>query len=116
MELISVDTQRAYKLIREKIVTLDLAPGASVNEQLLAKELGAGLAPVREAIKILAHDQLIDLSDQGIYVTDINILDLEQISEVRILAESFAARQAAQRVTPDDLVVLKALCQEQGKI
>ena len=116
MELIPANTQRAYDLIREKIVTLNLAPGAPVNEQLLAEELDAGLVPVREAIKMLSLDQLIDLSAQGIYVTDVNIPDLEQISEIRILTESFAARQAAQRATPDDLVVLKALCQEQGKI
>ena len=77
MELIPANTQRAYNLIREKIVTLNLAPGVPVNEQLLAEELDAGLVPVREAIKMLAHDQLIDLSAQGIYVTDVNIQDLE---------------------------------------
>ena len=116
MELIPVDTQQAYELIREKIVTLDLAPGASVNEQRLAEELEMGLVPVREAIKMLAHDHLIDLSQQGIYVTDVNMQDLKQISEIRILTEAFATRLAAQRATPDDLVVLEALCREQGKV
>jgi len=116
MELIPLDTQRTYELIREKIVTLDLAPGAPVNEQLLAEELEMGLVPVREAIKMLARDQLIDLSKQGIYVTDINIRDLKQISEVRLLAEAFSARLAAQHATTDDLVVLEALCREQGGI
>ena len=116
MELISVDTQRAYELVREKIVTLNLAPGAAVNEQRLAEELEMGLVPVREAIKMLARDQLIDLSKQGIYVTDVNIRDLKQISEIRLLTEAFAARLAAQRATPDDLVVLEALCREQGGV
>lgn len=116
MELISVDTQRVYALIREKIITLELAPGTPVSEELLSKELGAGPGPVREAIKLLAHDQLIDLSTGGINVAPVDIPDLEQISEIRILAESFSARQAARRAAPDDLIVLEALCREQAAI
>ena len=38
MKLVRVDTQRAYELIWDKITTLELAPGAHINEQLLAKE------------------------------------------------------------------------------
>jgi DNA-binding GntR family transcriptional regulator len=116
MELIPVDTQRAYNLIREKIITLELAPGTPVSEEQLSKELGAGPGPVREAIKLLAHDQLIDLSTGGINVAPVDIPDLEQISEIRILSESFSARQAARQATPDDLVVLEALCREQAAI
>jgi DNA-binding GntR family transcriptional regulator len=116
MELVRVDTQRAYALIREKIITLDLAPGAPIDEGSLAKELDMGIVPIREAIKLLAHDHLVDIPPRGLYVADINIPDLEQISEVRLLLEAFCARQAALRATPDDLVVLQTLCQEQATI
>jgi DNA-binding GntR family transcriptional regulator len=50
----------------------------------------------------------------GLYVADVNIPDLEQISEMRLALESFSARLAAQRATPDDVVVLEALRQEQA--
>ena len=53
MELVRVDTQRAYELIWEKITTLELAPGAAINEGQLAQELMIGLVPVREAIRLL---------------------------------------------------------------
>lgn len=117
MELVRVDTQRAYELIREKITTLELAPGAPVNEQHLAEELDMGLVPVREALKLLAHDDLVVITPRhGLYVADVSISDLEQISEMRISLESLCARLAAQRATPDDLVVLEALRQEQATI
>lgn len=112
MELVRVDTQRAYALIMEKITTLELKPGAPVNEQKLAVELGFELVPVREALKLLIHDGLVVPHARGLYVADVNPRDLAQLSELRLLLESFAAQQAAERATPDDLVVLDALLQE----
>jgi len=108
-----VDTQRAYELIWEKITTLELDPGAPINEQQLAEDLDMGLVPVREALRLLAHENLVVITPRhGLYVADVNIPDLEQISEMRLSLESLCARLAAQRATPDDLVVLEALRQE----
>ncbi len=116
MELERVDTQRAYQLIREKITTLELAPGAPLDEGALARELGMGLVPVREALKLLIHDHLVDAPSRGLFVADVNIPDLEQISEIRLLLETYCVRQAAKHAIPDDLLVLEALCQEQAQI
>lgn len=108
-----VDTQRAYELIWEKITTLELDPGAPINEQQLAEDLDMGLVPVREALRLLAHENLVVITPRhGLYVADVNIPDLAQISEMRLSLESLCARLAAQRATPDDLVVLEALRQE----
>jgi DNA-binding GntR family transcriptional regulator len=115
MELERVDTQRAYELILAKITTLELAPGAAINEQKLAQELNMGAVPVREALKLLAHDSLVVVTPRhGLYVADVSQPDLEQISELRLSLESLCARLAAQRATDDDLVVLEALRQEQA--
>lgn len=117
MELVRVDTQRAYELIREKITTLELAPGAPINEQRLAEELDMGLAPVREALKLLAHDNLVVITPRhGLYVAEVSVSDLERISEMRLSLESLCAGLAAQRATSDDLAVLEALRQEQATI
>ena len=117
MDLVRVDTQRAYELIREKITTLELSPGAAIDEQRLAEELDMGLVPVREALKLLAHDDLVIITPRhGLYVADIDVPDLERISEMRLSLESLCARLAAGRATPDDLVVLEALSQEQSTI
>jgi len=116
MELVRVDTQRAYERIKEKITTLELSPGSPIDEGQLSAELGMGLVPVREALKLLAHDHLVETPQKGLYVADVNLHDLEQISDIRLLLESYCARQAAQYATEDDLVVLEALCKEQASI
>jgi DNA-binding GntR family transcriptional regulator len=117
MELVRVDTQRAYELIWEKITTLEMAPGAPINEQQLAQELDMGQVPVRDALRLLAHENLVVITPRhGLYVADVNGSDLEQLSEMRLPLETLCARLAAQRATPDDLVVLEALRQEQATV
>ena len=115
MEWERVDTKRAYELIRDRIAALELAPGEAINEQALAEDLGMGLVPVREALKLLAHENLVVITPRhGLYVAGVNVPDLEQLSEMRLALEGLAARLAAQRATPDDIVVLEALRQEQA--
>ena len=115
MEWERVDTKRAYEQIRERITTLELEPGSVLNEQLLAEELEMGLAPVREALKLLVHDNLVVITPRhGLYVSDVNAPDLEQLSELRLSLEGLSARLAAQRATEDDIVILEALRQEQA--
>jgi DNA-binding GntR family transcriptional regulator len=115
MELERIDTKRAYDLIRERITTLDLAPGSIIDEQSLAGELDMGLVPVREALKLLVHDSLVVITPRhGLYVADVNVPDLEQLSELRLTLEGLSARLAAQRATEDDIVILEALRQEQA--
>ena len=115
MELERVDTKRAYEWIRERITTLELEPGSVLNEQFLAEELEMGLAPVREALKLLAHDGLVVITPRhGLYVAAVNARDLEQLSELRLALEGLCARLAAERATQDDIVILEALRQEQA--
>ncbi len=117
MQLSRVDTQRAYELIWEKITTLQLAPGSSINEPQLAEELDLSLTAVREALKLLAFDELVVVTARhGLYVADINLSDLAQLSEMRLALEALCARQATERATADDIAVLEALRQEQATI
>ena len=115
MDLERVDTKHAYKLIRERITTLELEPGSVINEQALAEGLEMGLAPVREALKLLAHENLVIITPRhGLYVADVNVPDLEQLSEMRLTLEGLCARLAAQRATADEILILETLRQEQA--
>lgn len=116
MELVRVDTQRAYEIIREKITSLELAPGSSINEGELAGELDMGLVPVREALNLLAYNYLVETTAHGLFVSRVEVPDLQQISEIRMLLEPYCAQQATLHATADDIVVLEALGQEQSSI
>jgi len=116
MELVRIDIQKAYEALREKIITLELEPGSVIDEGRLASELGMEAGSVREAVKLLAHDDLVAFSNRGIYVTEISKPDLVQLSELRLLLEAYCARLAAERRTADDLAVLHALREEQAAV
>ena len=94
---------RAYVAIRDRILTLQLRPGTPIDEDGLIRELGVGRTPIREAIKRLALEDLVTIYPRrGTFVSDINITDLAQISDLRIQLEGHAAYRAAQRVTAAD--------------
>lgn len=93
-------SETAYEQIRHQIVTLALPPGAVVDETQLQTELRLGRTPIREALKRLALERLVSIIPRrGIFVTPINITDLQHLYEVRINLECLAVELAAQRGT-----------------
>jgi DNA-binding GntR family transcriptional regulator len=101
---------RAYIGIRDLIVSLELPPGALIDERHLVESLGIGRTPVREALRRLAQEQLVEVFPRrGMFVTGVDVRDLARISEVRAALEPEAARLAATRATDaerDDLAEL----------
>lgn len=105
--------ERAYRAIRDRLVMLEIRPGAPINEEQLAQSLGVGRTPVREALKRLQYERLITTYPRrGTFATDVNITDLAHISEVRQELEPLAAAQAARRATAADRATLTAVRQE----
>jgi DNA-binding GntR family transcriptional regulator/ferredoxin len=119
MDSAQPDTQKAYRLIRERITSLELAPGSPINDKHLAADLEMDLAPVQEALRLLAHDSLVVMSprhEHGTHVAHVHLADLDQLSQVRLTLESLSARLAAELATAEDLAVLEDLRQEQAAI
>src|SRR5438477_9149020 len=107
---------RAYAELRDRIVTLRIAPGAPIDEDLLGQELEMGRTPVREAIKRLALENLVTVFPRrGTFATEINITDLNHISDVRMVLEGHAACRAAERITVSQRAELDALLEELGQ-
>jgi DNA-binding GntR family transcriptional regulator len=93
-------SDEAYFRIRDLIVSLDLPPGAIVSERDLMERLGLGRTPVREALRTLAQEGLVEVYPRrGIFVSSVDVRDLGSLSEVRAVLESYAARLAAERAT-----------------
>ena len=105
--------ERAYLLIRDQIVTLQLAPGSVIEEAKLRQELGLGRTPIREALQRLAHENLVSfVPHRGTFVCDINLTDLHRLTEVRVEMEGYAARLAAERAAAADRAAMEALMAE----
>ncbi|HLW95659.1 MAG TPA: GntR family transcriptional regulator [Solirubrobacteraceae bacterium] len=101
---------RAYDRLRDQIVTLQIAPGAPINEDALGREFEMGRTPVREAIQRLALENLVTVFPRrGTFASEINITDLAAISDVRVQLEGHAAYRAAERITAAQLSELDAL-------
>ena len=104
---------RAYDAIREMIVSLELRPGAVIDERGLMERLGIGRTPTREAVRRLAQEGLVDVYPRrGMFVTSVEIGDLASLAEVRSVLESHAARLAAERATDEDRETLEGLLDE----
>jgi DNA-binding GntR family transcriptional regulator len=98
-------SEQAYRRIKEKIITLDLAPSSVIDEQELMEELGLGRTPIREALQRLDSEGLVTIVPRrGTFVADISVTDLQKIFELRIILEGFCARVAAQRITDDQIL------------
>jgi DNA-binding GntR family transcriptional regulator len=104
---------KAYHEIRGLIVSLELAPGAVIDERELIERLEIGRTPVREALRRLAHERLVEVYPRrGMFVTGVDVRELARLSEVRELLEPEAARLAAERATDTDRAELGALLAE----
>lgn len=107
------DTQRAYEVLREKIVTTELPPGSVIREGSLMSEMGFGRTPIREALKMLESERLVTVSPRrGMFVTPINISDLVHIEEVRSALDPLCVRLAAARITASQLGELRCLVEQ----
>jgi DNA-binding GntR family transcriptional regulator len=100
LEIASVVDQ-VYGVIRERILMGDLPRGARVHQEDVAADLGVSRTPVREALRRLAAEGLIEMrTNRGARVTDLGPDDMQHPYEARLVVEPGAARLAAQRELP----------------
>jgi DNA-binding GntR family transcriptional regulator len=106
-------SEDAVLRLRRMILDGGLLPGARLGEVELAEQFGVSRTPVREALRRLAAEGLVELlPNRGARVTQWTPQDLEEIYELRALLESHASRRAASRVTMNDVDALEGLCEE----
>ncbi|MEO5780715.1 GntR family transcriptional regulator [Arthrobacter oryzae] len=92
--------EAAYRQLRDRLIMLEIRPGAPINDGQLAAELGFGRTPVREAIKRLETDHLVvSYPRRGTFATSVDFTELADVSEIRELLEPLAARRAATRAS-----------------
>jgi DNA-binding GntR family transcriptional regulator len=103
-------SDKAYRRIRYKIITLELPPKTPIDEQALMQDLQLGRTPIREGLQRLAAEGLVFLAPRrGMFVSEISITDLQKVFELRLVLEGFSARLAAERATEAQLAAMEAL-------
>lgn len=98
-----------YEMLKEAIVSGDLKPGQPLVENTLAAWCKTSRTPIREALRRLDQDGLIERSDRGLVVRTRSPAEILDIFETRVVLEATAARVAAERRTDHDIVLLRHL-------
>ena len=108
--------ERTYRALRQAILDGRYVPGERVYEGAVAQALGVSRNPVREAVRRLQQDGLLDVrSHLGIYVTRIPDDEIDDIYLIRGALEGTAAGFAAVRMTNRDISDLEAILFDQNR-
>jgi DNA-binding GntR family transcriptional regulator len=103
-------SEQAVGLLRERIYSHALLPGQRLDEAVLAEQLGISRTPLREALKVLSAEGLVDLQPhKGCFVTELTLRDLEEIFPIMATLEGRVANEVASKCTPVQLKSLDAL-------
>lgn len=88
---------RAYRILLDRLIMLDIQPGEPIMEKQLAEEMGVGRTPLREALKRLEADHLVvTYPRRGTFASQVDVTELAHVSEIRQALEPLAARRAAE--------------------
>lgn len=109
--------ERAYQLIKHRIITCAFKPGENLNEAVVADMLKLGRTPVNQAFDRLRLEALVDvIPRKGIIVRHIHFDEVLQISEARILNEAYAVRLAAERASTAEIAAMREVLAEAARL
>lgn len=99
----------AYRLVRDRILGGEVSPGAVLQQRDLAAELGISTTPLREALRRLKSEGLVELdSHRDARVTPLSAEEARDLLELRRALEPTAAGLAADRRTSADIEAMRA--------
>lgn len=102
--------QEVAHRLRQRLVEGLIAPGSKLNERELAEQLNVSRTPLREAIRALAAEGLVDLlPNRGAVAAQLSAQDVADTFEVIAGLEGQSGELAAQRITEAELAEIRAL-------
>ena len=102
--------QEVAERLRQRIFAHELTPGTWIDEQKLAEQYGISRTPLREALKVLASEGLVELKPRrGCYVTEISRQDLDDIFPLMAILEGRCAADAVKAAKPVDIEELREI-------
>jgi DNA-binding GntR family transcriptional regulator len=101
-------TSIAYDSLKESIFINKLKPGDHISENQVAQSLGMSRTPVREAIKVLASEGLVEIHNGvGIFIKQITTKEISDLFEVRAALECAALHTALDLISDRELDVIQ---------
>ena len=102
--------QQVAARLRQRLVERQIAPGAKLNERELSEQLQVSRTPLREAIKMLAAEGLVELlPNRGAIAVELTEADVLNTFEVMAGLEAMSGELAAQRITDAELAEIRAM-------
>jgi DNA-binding GntR family transcriptional regulator len=102
--------EQVAQRLRPMLVEGRIPPGAKLNERELAELLNVSRTPLREAIKMLAAEGLVELlPNRGAIAVSLSEADVLNTFEVMAGLESLSGELAAERITPQELAEIQAM-------
>jgi len=99
---------RVYNAVRNDVLSGRMVSGERIVEARLAQEIHTSRTPVREALHMLEREGLLEVIPRvGYRVKKIDLNDLEELCEMRVINETLAAQWAIDRISPKDLQELE---------
>ncbi len=106
-EHVSLGTQ-AFYILRDKILNDEYERGHKLNELTLANELNISRTPIREALKQLELEGLVEsIPNRGVYVLGFSPRDIDDMFEIRKAVEGLGIQLAIERMTEDEYQAIK---------
>lgn len=101
---------RIFCILRDKILNEEYEKGQKLNEVALSKELNISRTPIREALKQLELEGLVEsIPNKGVYVLGFSPRDIDDMLEIRVVLESLSVQLAIDRITDNELNKIKEI-------
>lgn len=98
----------AYKILKRNIFELNLKPGSELSEKVIGEKLGMSRTPIREALILLKHDQLIEsIPQKGTFVTKISTQKVLEAKVLRVALETAAFERVVERIDAEFMEELR---------
>jgi len=101
-------SQKVYQVMKNEIVFGGLEPGTKLSENKLAKDMQVSRTPIREAIRKLIAEGLVQTSpNKKMTVSEFSLVDMKEVLQVRGVLEGLAASIAAKKITSQEVEELE---------
>lgn len=109
-------TDKAYSVLKEAIVSIELKPGEVILEDRLSEELGISRTPLRAALQRLSYEGLVGMQGKKTFVTELSVDYFLDLYAIRESLEILSAKQAALNRKDSELLELAELLEKQREL